>query len=291
MMWLWIVAGVVMFDVVLFGVLWLIDRRHYRRAGKQLAALEAAAWRSRRGQRRHIVRGYLPAVAGFAFESARRGRRCHNTRQNATLAWPRVPGTGRLARQEAGSDCAASARLTQIRECRVPIWDDLAKTREWSLYGNALSWMTVLLWATHNDLGEGRIDSAIRSWQSLNGLARHLYQQPSLCHRIFAILIESQVFLSLSPFLVNAPDCSDDRLSGNRLHPAAGGGFVGQRRCSRQIARVEKLLGLKRTGYMPLVERLKKRIRPDPSLSSAGTEREHGVHRPLLSAAWPNVGG
>jgi hypothetical protein len=267
MIWLWILAGVVAFDVVMFGALWLIDRRHYRKAGRQLAAMEvlrgvpdgdnaAMLYRDIARQWRDLPSN-PPGVADEAVVLVR-------TQPWRDNEYPKLAGWLRDHQ-----DLIAQLRkATQVRECRVSIWNDLAKTAEWSLYGSALSWMTVLLWATCNDLGEGRLDSAIKNWQSLNGLARHLCQQPSLCHRVFAILVESQVFLSLSPFVVNAPDCSDDRLTAidSILLPVEDTWG----KDAAQIARVEKLLGLKRTGYMPLVERIKSRIRPDPSLTPPG---------------------
>ncbi len=266
-MWLWIVAGVVAFDVVLFGALWLIDRRRYHRAGKQLAALE-------------VLRG-VPEADNAALRYEDISRRWPDLPSNPpgvaddavmlvrTQPWrdsdyPKLAGWLR-ARQDLLTQLH---QATQIPACRVPIWDDLTKTRAWSLYGNALSWMTALLWAANNDLGEGRIDAALQHWRCLNGLARHLYQQPSLCHRIFAIIVESQAFLSIAPFLVNASECSDDRLKtvDSLLLPAEDT----WKEDAAQIARVEKLLGLKRAGYMPLVERLRRRFRPDPTSAPPG---------------------
>ena len=94
--------------------------------------------------------------------------------------------------EENRESIARLIEITQMEKCCFPI-----PCSEGELGSPAnptsemRSWLFFLNRAINNNIGEGRIESAIEAYACIIGMAGHLYQQPTIIHQLVAVAIEA----------------------------------------------------------------------------------------------------
>ena len=82
--------------------------------------------------------------------------------------------------------------IGKMEKCRfAPVVDVNAFSKHTKIMSPIRHWVHLLIRSGNNDIGEGKIESAIEKYQTVQSMAAHLYQQPVLIDMIIAIALDA----------------------------------------------------------------------------------------------------